>query len=428
MPHNSNGFYVSIDSPSYQKKYSQGFSFQLTPTGARYFFVGSKFTTYSRERQRTEPRDISTQYRSIGKDFFYVKEEKEIYIKDRLIEHTTNSYPESVIPDYRHHETLAWVAFPILGMVMKQEGLSTSWAPRAINLQVASGLRAFTVKDMVKTIFGEAPRQLQAAAARSLMPDNSGYINIDNLTLASLLRGYLPPNDLAGILQMNLGQNPRIQDLDKISANQIRLLLRRLSSKRLMRLMRGLENDPTFFPGRNFMLLRDSASQYADARKNHPDVVMDLSRQFKSIEELHETISHEYRKLKNPDMEISYDEELIERLFNIALPDGAKLVWPNTTHELIEWASDGVMNNCIYSYGKAAADKDCILLAIVDSYGKMVVNVMIRGRSVVQCYGKSNRLCDDDLLIEALFDGLISEDIINEENNYRQWVGGQRGW
>jgi hypothetical protein len=188
-----------------------------------------------------------------------------------------------------------------------------------------------------------------------------------------------------------------------------------------MRLVSGLAED-----SQGYMYLRDAAHQYANARKTHPELVMDLSRQFRSFAEVHDTITHEFRKLKNPNLDIPYDDELVESLSNISLPDGAKVVWPSCTHELLDWSSDGVMNNCIFSYGSDAAAKGCLLLGVVDASGKMVVNVMIRGGLVIQCYGKANQYCSDEAQLEALFKGLIKEKIIGEENDHVRWLG--RGW
>lgn len=423
MPQGSKGFSVSL--PSYSFRRDSSISFQLNPTGARYFYVGPSIGVYRRQNQAQNRalRDVSTQYNTIVG--VHLGLDHESNYKERLIKHAKTFYPDSVIPDNSDQDTLAWVAFPMLGATLKQ-GLEDLMAPVSVNLQVASGLRAFSIEEMTRTIFGEAPRQLQAAAAQSLTKD-SKVINIDNLTVGSLLKGYLPPNSLAEILAADFGHRSRIQDLDKISAKEIRLLLRRFNSKRIMRLVLGLaENDKDRFAGHTYMLLRDAAHQYADARKNHPDVVMDLSRQFRSIEEVHDTITHEYRKLKNPNLEISYEKGLVEGLSNVSLPDGASLIWPSSSHELLEWSSDGAMNNCIFSYGREAAENQCLLLAIIDASGKMVVNVMIKNGEVVQCYGKANQYCTDEPQLKALFDGLISERIINEESDYTRWLGNYR--
>lgn len=433
MSQEKKGFYVSLEYSRYGVTRKQGgISFQLTPTGVRYFYVGEEtpmaYRYMARTNQKSRPRDISTQYNNLGGRLPLLNE-KLVMVKQRLINHAKEVYPEFVIPDKEMHETLAWVAFPMLGAALKQGDLSTL-APVAVNLQVASGLRAFSVEEMVRTMFGEAPRQLQAAAAKSLLVEGRRDVNIDNLTLASLVRGYLPADRFVEILGMNLGPGARIQDLDKGSANEIRLLLRRFNPTRLMRILSGLEYnaDSNPFASHGYMLLRDAAHQYADARRNHPDTVIDLSRQFKSIEELHDTVTHEYRKLKDPNLEIPYSDDFIERVSNITLPDGAKLVWPRNTHELVEWSSDKVMNNCIFSYGREAVDKACTLLGIVDSSGKMVVNVMIRRRVVVQCYGKANQRCADEAQIKALFDELINHGIINEEDDYKRWVQDYYRW
>lgn len=422
MSRDSKGFYMSLSHNGYSFGPKRGISFQLRPTGVRYFFAAAASDSQVRRfRARrininlNPVRDISTQYNTLVGGHLSLSAEKSDIAKARLIAHAETFYPKFVIPAAPTVETYAWVAFPMLGAAMMQQELR-ALAPLAVNLQVASGLRAFSIEEMTRTIFGEAPRQLQAAAAESLTMDQ-GVVNIDNLTFGSLLRGYLPPNEMSEVLRMKFGQYSRIQNMDKQSAGEIRLLLRRFSPKRIMRLVSGLVEDKN---ANGHMLLRDAAHQYADARKNHPDVVMDLNRQFRSFAELHETITHEYRKLKEPNLDVPYDDDLIESLSNVSLPDGARLIWPSCTHELLDWSTE--MVNCVFAYGKDAAEGKSILLAIVDASGKMTVNAMIRGKRVIQCYGKMNATCADEPLIEALFKGLVEEEIIHEEEDHARWL------
>lgn len=417
------GFVVNLPNPKlrgYDPIAERSISFQLKKDGARYYFI------VTNERNEKSVRDISTQYRSLTKmrrySYMWMGDEETRKTHERLREHARHFYPEFVVPDDQSNP-YPWVAFPMIGAAMKRSGLQ---APQGVNLQVASGLRAFTVKDMTSRIFGEAPKQLQAAVAESLV-SGSEYVNLDNLTLASLLRGYLPPNNLVDILHLKFQGEGLVQQIDKISANCIRLLLRRFNSKRLMRMMDSLsaEQAGVFNPS---MLLQDTAVQYADARKNHPDVVMDLGRQFKSVRELHDSVSREYKKLKNPNVEIAYSEKLTSDLESIELPEGAKLVRPFCTHDLMDWASDNSMANCIYSYGSDAAAGSCLLLGVLDGSGKMIINIMIRYQNVIQCYGKGNERVTDEVLLEALFNSLIDADIITPDNDHERWVGTGRRW
>lgn len=403
------GFYVRLHTFA-TRDVERGISFQLKPDGVRYFFVMAEPQT------KREVRDVSTQYRSLIRTSYgrlWLGEEETKKAQEKLVEHAHAFYPEFVIPQRKHTDPYPWVAFPMIGAAMRKSNLH---APFGVNLQIASGLRAFTVQAMTERIFGESPKQLQAAVAESLVKGTS-IINIDNLTLASLLRGYLPPNSLADVLRMDLRGENLIQQTDKHSANNIRLLLRRFNSHRIMRLVHGFSDNI-----RADMLLRDAANQYADARRSHPDTVMDLSRQFRSLEELHGSISREYRKLAYVNQEIHYSDKLTEDLASISLPDGARLIKPDCTHDLMDWASDQVMNNCIYAYGKDAAAGKCLLLAVLDVSGKMIVNMMIRGQNVTQCFGKANQTVTDELLLEALFKGLIEAEVVSPENDHTDWL------
>jgi hypothetical protein len=412
---NPKGFFVPLR--SFGQDQNRGISFQLKEDGARYFFVDSGFKT-KYYQPGPQLRDISTQYRALESyGPMRIKEPDATPTWNRLNEHARTFYPEFTIPEERDNP-YSWVAFPMIGAAMKG---SKRFAPNGVNLQVASGLRAFSVQDMTARIFGEAPKQLQAAVAESLTK-RATIVNLDNLTLASLLRGYLPPNSLVDILRMNFPVDGMIQQMDKISANNIRLLLRRFSSKRIVRLMQAFSGDP-----RADMQLRDAANQYADARKHHPTTVMDLSRQFRTLDELHDSVTREYRKLKDANVGISYSDELVRDLESINLPDGAKLVWPSCTHELMDWASDQAMNNCIYAYGKDAAAGKSLLLGVLDSSGKMIINIMVRGKAIVQCYGKANQTVTEVDLLVALFQGLIEKEIINPENDPTDWTR-QRAW
>lgn len=414
---NPKGFFVPF--PSFGQNQNRGISFQLKEDGARYFFVDSGFETSSRYRRHDKQlRDISTQYRALGSyGHMSIKEPDVTPTWNRLNEHASTFYPEFTIPEERNNP-YSWVAFPMIGAAIKG---SNRVAPNGVNLQIASGLRAFSVQDMTTRIFGEAPKQLQMAVAKSLTK-NPLMVNLDNLTLASLLRGYLPPNSLVDVLCMDFPVEGIIQQIDKISANNIRLLLRRFSSKRIVRLMHSFSEDT-----RADMLLRDAANQYADARKHHPTTVMDLSRQFRTMGEVHESVTREYRKLVNANVDISYSDELTGNLESISLPEGAKLVWPSCSHELMDWASDKGMNNCIYAYGKDAAAGKCLLLGVLDSSGKMIINIMVRGKAIVQCYGKANQTVTEVDLLVALFQGLIEKEIINPENDPTDWTR-QRTW
>jgi hypothetical protein len=410
------GFVVNLPNISAYGVVERAISFRLKEDGVRYFLVQS-------DSNGNSVRDISTQYRSLTKmrryNHLWMGDEETKKTHEQLKLHARRFYPDFVAPNDQSNP-YPWVAFPMIGAAMKRSDLK---APLGVNLQVGSGLRAFTVKDMTSRIFGEAPKQLQAAAAESLV-SSFEYVNLDNLTLASLLRGYLPPNALADILRMRLLQMPGIiQQMDKISANGVRLLLRRFSPQRITRLIKTFETDV-----RADMLLRDAANQYAHARKMHPDFVMDLGRQFRSLEELHQSITREYRKLGNPNVEISYSEKLTGDLESINLPGGATLVRPSCTHDLMDWASDNVMSNCIYSYGNDAVAGTCLLLGVLDGSGKMIINIMVRGQNVIQCYGRANERVTDEVLLEALFNSLIDANIISPDNNYEDWVGTGRGW
>lgn len=414
MSNDPKGFVVSLPTSRYVSG-ERSISFQLKADGVRYFFV----TTDS---SGNSVRDISTQYRSLYDRMRRVHrlcmgDEENTKTKQRLREHASRFYPEFVVPDDQGNP-YPWVAFPMIGAAMKQSGLP---APFGVNLQIGSGLRAFTAKDMTERIFGESPKQLQAAVAKSLTKGRE-TVNIDNLTLASLLRGYLPPNSMVDILSMDLPGEGLIQQIDKISANNIRLLLRRLSPHRIIRIMQAFTSNV-----HADMLLRDTANQYADARKQHPAFVMDLGRQFRSLEELHGTVTREYRKLENQNVEIPYSEQLTSKLESITLPGGAKLVWPSCTYELLDWASDTVMNNCIYSYGSDAVTGKSLLLAVLDGSGKMVINIMVRGKNVIQCYGKSNETVTDETLLEAVFNSLIDINVVSPENSHSTWTR-QRMW
>lgn len=92
----------------------------------------------------------------------------------------------------------------------------------------------------------------------------------------------------------------------------------------------------------------------------------------------------------------------------------------------MDWASDKVMNNCIYAYGKDAAAGRSLLLAVLDPSGKMVINIMVRGKNVIKCYGKANQTVTDEVLLKAVFEGLVDADIVSPENDHIDWIGRRR--
>lgn len=412
MSDNPKGFFVSLPTMYGRKDLVRGISFQLKTDGVRYFYVQESPDT------KKEIRDISTQYRSLNAyGRMRLSPEETATAQERLIDHARAFYPEFIFPWHRSNDPYPWVAFPMIGAAMKD---STRRAPEGVNLQVASGLRAFSVKEMTGRIFGEAPKQLQAAVAQSLS-SNPYVVNIDNLTLASLLRGYLPPNEMVEVLNMKLGDFGGFQQMDKQSANAVRLLLRRFTPQRLRRLVLSMDGEP-----RGDMMMRDTAQQYAAARQSHPHVIMDLSRQFRSMDELHESVTREFRKLANPNLEIVYYDQNLIGLGHIALEGGARLIWPSCTHDLLDWAN--TMNNCIYSYGKDAASGRSLLFAVLDAEGKMIINIMVRGKRVIQCYGPSNQMIKDEALLESIFKTLIDAELVNPEEDHTSWLQYRRQW
>lgn len=130
-------------------------------------------------------------------------------------------------------------------------------------------------------------------------------------------------------------------------------------------------------------LLRDTYSQW----NAHKDQIV-FPERFKDLKELHDDISRQYRRIKDPDFEIPMTKTVLESGIDGLIHEGMQIVVPKNRYTLMEWGE--TMRNCIASYAKNASRKECLILGIYKE-GILIYNIEVNRRGEVrQFFGKGN--------------------------------------
>jgi hypothetical protein len=120
--------------------------------------------------------------------------------------------------------------------------------------------------------------------------------------------------------------------------------------------------------------------------------------QFTSFKELHDALSRDQRKLREPEVPVAYRK----RGKALAGEYGDyRIVAPRTTYDLIDWGQD--MNNCIGGYGYAASTGTSLLYGVYQGstlLGNMEINP--KNGDIRQLLGKHNAPVADKACVEAV--------------------------
>lgn len=136
--------------------------------------------------------------------------------------------------------------------------------------------------------------------------------------------------------------------------------------------------------------LRDFLSQWYPHRAR---ISID-DKELNTIRKLHDYISREYRKIKDPDFNLleNWDDGAFANIDNLKVGD-LTIVVPKTRDELVDWG--GIMSNCVVSYSKAMYDVKCLILGIKRN-DELIYNLEIEPRTkrLIQFKGKRNTESD----------------------------------
>jgi hypothetical protein len=106
-------------------------------------------------------------------------------------------------------------------------------------------------------------------------------------------------------------------------------------------------------------------------KEKYPDGLT-YPKKVKTLKELHDKISQQYREIKaeaeNKKIEYAENELVLDGLE----VDGFKFVLPHESKTLVQWGAD--MKNCVASYADKAARKDCLLIG-VEIDGALAYNI-----------------------------------------------------
>jgi len=237
-----------------------------------------------------------------------------------------------------------------------------------------------TVKEITKIIFKTTNRRIMREVAKSLNK------NISSIIVMRVVLGDLIPLDY----YEDFNEMEFSRFLPTTYNNRVREILQFYSPRKIVNLINGCKD---------FNLIDDSARQW----QLYKDKIK-LPKRPKSIEELHNYLSNEARKLMYEDFELPINESLkevhdwylcppIKKIFkkeDLDLTEKIELfrfVAPKSRFEMIDWGQK--MGNCIASYAERVKRGDCIILGVYKDKD-LKYNIEIRNRIINQFYAKNN--------------------------------------
>lgn len=178
---------------------------------------------------------------------------------------------------------------------------------------------------------------------------------------------------------------------------QVEKLFKYLGEARVERIIKEIWNEVSL-DGDNYtrgsrplaqrlQYLRDTAMQWSEKS----DKIV-IPNNIKSLVEMHDFVSLEYRKLSGDDFPLQFNEEVMA-IDGAELEDGLKLKLPRTNFELVHWGQK--MHNCIGGYGRSmnrSEGKQWLLGVYKD--GDLKYNIEVQGKSVRQFYSHHNGSAD----------------------------------
>lgn len=131
----------------------------------------------------------------------------------------------------------------------------------------------------------------------------------------------------------------------------------------------------------------------------------------KTWHEIHNNFDLDLRRRQVSDQPIK-KVKLAEKIDEVVLPDGYRLIQPKSTHEMINWGKE--MSHCIGSYTREALDGKSVFLGIVKNE-TLIGNaqISVKDKRLVQVFGKHNKVLDSHTL-QLFSKGLIDNKVLPE--------------
>lgn len=188
-----------------------------------------------------------------------------------------------------------------------------------------------------------------------------------NLAVDNMHLGYR-----AGYLQRDQHRPQEIGGTVIRGLHSVRDFLNRYDHKKMVKLL-------TTANGYNE--LRDTADQY----ETHPEKIP-LLLDFKDLKEVHDYVSREFGKIKEPKIDFEYPDH-VKKIDGLEV-EGLRIELAKHSHILIDWGQE--MHNCIGGYAKRVAQKECILLGLYEG-SKIKYNIEVKSDGVKQFVAEHNR-------------------------------------
>lgn len=252
---------------------------------------------------------------------------------------------------------------------------------------VTSHLRHSDATSFTRSLFGEK------YARKDLVRSVGGVLEYahNDTTAAALLAGKtvrgLVPTDWIVDWVPTVARESSVQRVLP-RERDLRRLLRSASPKQLRRLV---TSDGSLYG------ITDSVRSFGLIREQVPDYALsDLS--FASFKELHDVLSRDQRKLKEPNFDIEYKGKAKKLTGDY---EGYRIVAPKSNHDLVDWGTQ--MSNCIGGYGRAATAGQSLLYGVYEG-DSLIANMELdpRGGHIRQLLGKYNAGLKDERAVEAV--------------------------
>jgi hypothetical protein len=281
--------------------------------------------------------------------------------------------------------------YPLLGDLKKDYGIERF----ELNGLFTKYLRQNSIKVLIRGCFGNHGKVLTKAVIEQLK-DGSGV-----LTTGLLFKGILPVDYIQKIVQ---GRDHH-GFIIKTNIETLRKFFKEFDQRRVLKWVENRKRwDST---------LIDTARMYLEYKDSIQNIPVDGT-----IEEIHNYISKEQRKVKTPNFIFEYSDKQLK--MDGLIIDDLRIELPKDSYTLIDYGQK--MSNCIGSYAHYVAGKQGVLLGIYKD-NVLTYNVEIqKSGHVNQFYTARNQSApkeDVDKVLNALNNLSIWKNELNHKGRER---------
>jgi hypothetical protein len=237
--------------------------------------------------------------------------------------------------------------------------------PTTFEATYSKHLRQPTFRKAVSSAFGKGDKVYKMVCEWSKANEND--LNVLEL---SLLKGLIPIDYFFKLIA-----EYRVSPGHPKHRIFLRKILKSYNAKRILTLL----GDKALY--RSNELINDMCLMYSI----HGDKIIFPEKPL-TLRVLHDDMARQTRRMANPVMEFKVRDK-IKALNGSMINENLKLIVPQNSHDLIEWAT--IMSNCISNYSHQMKNNDVLLLG-VEKNGVMTYNISVRNGHVEQFYGARN--------------------------------------